>query len=82
MTLNDIKKALYKQDPDAVFLSASKDGMLYYAMLREDDESATWGKTDSVKITTIQFRIPFNELGDVKWEQKMEAKLLIRYIVQ
>jgi hypothetical protein len=64
--LNEIKKALYKQAPTAVFNNVTKDGILYSTELGE-------------KI--IYFRVPLSEVGDVAWTDKQESKLLIRYII-
>jgi len=67
LTLNEIKKGLYKEAPTAVFNNVTKDGILYSAELYD-------------KI--LYFRVPLSEVGDVAWTDKQEAKLLIRYIVQ
>lgn len=81
MELNEIKKALYKQSPDAIFQHATKDGLLYHVYLMDDKQLDIWHPKETKEITLIQFIVPFNEIGDVKWGAKMEAKLLIRYII-
>lgn len=71
MELNDIKKALYKQNPEAVFQSASKSGLLYIAIIGDDE-----GKTK-----LIRFLVPYNDLGDAVFGSSLHSKLLIRWIV-
>lgn len=64
--LNEIKKKLYKEKPNAHFYSARKDGLLY---------------TTGFGIDTISFLIPLTEIGETIWERDMPSHLLIRYIV-
>lgn len=67
MEKNEIKKALYKENSKAFLYNVRKDGIMYTTGFGEN---------------TITFLIPLNEIGDVKWEREMEAKLLIRYIYE
>jgi len=71
MTTNEIKKNLYKQDPDAFFMTASKDGLAYKATLSFPEE----GHDD-----TYFFKIPFSDIGDAHFEHTMKAKYLIRWL--
>ncbi len=66
--LNEIKKALYKEKPQAT-LRTIKSGIAYYQ---------TWfeGSQDSIK-----FEIPIIDMGDVNFFPDMPAHLLIRWIV-
>lgn len=82
MTNNDKKKFLYKQNPQAQFVNARKDGLLYEAFIFEEQTDVWVDQKDSREVEVISFLIPLNEIGEVIWKRKMEAKLLIRYIVQ
>ena len=68
MTLNEIKKELYKQKPSAYFVVANKDGLHYRAEL--------------IDSYAIRFLIPFNDIGDADFGLVIESQLLIRYIVK
>ena len=67
---NEIKKALYKQNPTAKFLYAKK-GNLYYG--------TEIPALDGVGFSLILFTIPFSDIGDGEFLNKMDAKLLIRW---
>ena len=67
MEINEIKKAFYKEKLVAHLSSANKTGLLYWTMHE--------GKT-------IWFRVPYNDIGDATFFPEMEAKHMIRYIVQ
>lgn len=67
MTQNEIKKALYKENPPAVLKEVLK-GHLYYSTILGDGE-------------VIRFLIPIDDLGDASFYCQMEAKYLIRYIL-
>lgn len=69
MDINEIKKEIYKQKPQADFHRAS-NGILYYTTA-VNYESA---------IKIVRFDIPFSDIGDAKFFPKMEAKLLIRWM--
>lgn len=77
MELNEIKKALYKQNVNARLVNVRKDGIVYetYADVLIPEHQLY----ESEKIT---FLVPLNEIGDVIFETFIPAKLLIRYIVQ
>jgi hypothetical protein len=68
MTHTEIKKALYKQNPSADFMGASKGKMSYLTLLPPNEEK-------------IWFEIPFKDLGDAKFYPSMDSKLLIRWLV-
>jgi len=70
-TLEEIKKALYKQKPSAIFQKANKTGLTYVATLLFYPD----------KGIEVRFHIPFNDIGDAEFEQVMQAHLLNRYIV-
>ena len=65
-TINEIKKILYKENPDASLGVASKDGLVYLA---------------KTSVGPVLFRVPIAELGEVQWMKTMPAKLLIRYLI-
>ena len=68
MELNDIKKALYKENPSAV-LKHIRKGTAYY--------SAHVVSLDKV----VQFEIPIEDMGDADFLAHMDSKYLIRWIV-
>jgi hypothetical protein len=63
--LNEVKKLLYKQNPKASLDWVTKIGIQYST------------EVDSIAIVFI---VPFNDIGDAKFDVEMDAKLLIRYI--
>jgi len=67
MELNDIKKALYRENPHAV-LKLIRGGIAYY--------SAHLVSTDKV----VQFKVPVEDMGDADFISSMDSKLLIRWI--
>jgi hypothetical protein len=75
--LNEIKKALYKQKPEAVFQRATKTGLVYEAQIGVlEPESEV-----PIKIQIITFLVPLEEIGDASFETKEQSQLLIRYII-
>ena len=66
MELNDIKKALYKQNPKAV-LDYIRKGVAYYWTSLEDG-------------TKITFVIPISDMGDADFLGHMDSKVLNRWI--
>lgn len=73
MELNDIKKALYKQGPIAKFMVANKDGLQYACIIQDFSKPI-------VESQQVSFCIPFSDIGDAKFVDVMEAKLLNRWI--
>jgi len=71
MELNEIKKALYKQNPVAELESVNNDGLFYITSLSLED----------MPKYVVMFRVPLIELGETVWHKDIEAKLLIRYII-
>lgn len=67
MEKNEIKKALYKQNPKAV-LDYIRKGNAYYFTVLEDG-------------TKINFEVPVNDMGDADFLAHMDSKLLNRWIV-
>lgn len=75
MTLTEIKKALYKQKPFAIFYHCRKTlagVFLVYGCEIGDNNG----------LPNIIFDIPVEELGIGLIGNSIEAQLLIRYIVQ
>ena len=69
MTNTEIKKALYKQKPEAL-LSHIRGGIAHYiTVIKEDDD-----------IATVYFEVPVVDMGDADFFPTMDAKLLARYI--
>lgn len=70
LTTTEIKKALYKQKPEAKMAYAKKGMLRYISMIIVDEIT-----------TTVRFEIPFEDMGDAMFEPKMPAQLLNRWIV-
>lgn len=69
MDKNEIKKALYKENPTA-YMGHIKDGNIYYAAtIRGDVEES------------VIFIVPITDIGSARFDKEMEAKHLIRWIV-
>lgn len=66
MEKNEIKKALYKEKPIAMFRVNCADYKSYGTKLTEG--------------TIIRFKIPFKDIGDNVFENEIPAQLLIRWI--
>lgn len=71
MTTTEIKKELYKQKPIAK-MNFIRMGVAYYSTSIEND-----GKTVDVSL-----QVPVSDMGDTDFHPLMDAKLLIRYIVE
>ena len=67
MEKNELKKALYKQNPTAGLVFIRK-GTAYYRCNLEDG-------------TLVQFEIPISDMGDSDFHNEMDSKYLIRWIV-
>lgn len=72
MEINEIKKALYKQNPKAEFKFIRK-GVAYYSTIIE---------SENYEPVEIRFEIPVSDMGDADFEYLMESKYLIRWIFQ
>jgi len=70
MEKNEVKKALYKQNPKAE-LKFIRKGVAYHLTVIEFE-------TEPVQ---INFEVPVNDMGDADFEPFIDAKLLIRWIV-
>lgn len=68
MEKNEIKKALYRENPVAKFLYYRK-GTLYYGTSISIDP-----------MQSIIFSVPADDTGDADFLRDMDAKLLIRYL--
>lgn len=79
MQLNEIKKLLYKNKPQAIFLYADKGGIHYFLRTEVPDKDFPKRLTTSME---FRFLIPLNDMGDSKFLQEMPAQLLIRYIIE
>ena len=67
MEKNEIKKELYKYNPQA-YLKMIRKGVAYYeAMLHN--------------VTEIRFEVPISDMGDADFYYEMDSKLLNRYLV-
>lgn len=71
MTHADIKKALYRKNPQASFMGASKGHLTYNCMLLAEGSEPM----------ILWFEIPFIDIGDGRFFANMDSKLLIRWLV-
>ena len=69
MTKNDIKKALYKQNPWAS-KNFVTDGVVNYSTEIEFDN------TEEI----VEFEVPISDMGENVFEDTLEAKFLIRWL--
>lgn len=73
MTITEIKKELYKQKPVAEFVHAKKGSLLYAALI---------GKSPAGFNDYVHFQVPFSDIGDGIFMDRMPAQQLIRYLVE
>lgn len=74
MNKNEIKKALYKQNPKAELLYIRQGIAIYDATIKECEEPI-------IKYKTILFEVPVSDMGSADFFPEMEGKHLIRWIV-
>jgi len=67
----EVKKLVYKQKPLAHF-SKIRMGIAYYRSFVIDENN---------KSVHIEFHIPVADMGDADFTKTMEAKLLVRWLV-
>ena len=72
MEKNEIKKALYKQKPEAKLLFI-RQGHVYYS---------TWINVNDENDRRVVFKIPVEDMGDADFLPEMDGKLLIRWIYE
>lgn len=75
MTLNEIKKELYRQKPTAHLLYV-RGGYIYYQSKLEIN------KEDEKELKTVFFNVPIGDIGDADFTPTMDAKLLNRWLIQ
>jgi len=73
MEKNEIKKALYKQNPTAK-LDYIRKGNAYYSTVVDYVVAGMTG-------VLIRFEIPVEDMGDADFGAEMESKLLQRWII-
>lgn len=66
MTLNEIKKSLLKDNPQARLSYIRKGSAFYYADLA---------------VQRVYFLVPVNDMGDADFGAVMDSKSLLRWIV-
>ena len=74
MEKNEIKKALYNQNPTADFQYIRKGKAIYSVKLNVDN---IFGMNGIV----VFFEIPVEDMGDADFGLRMEAKLLQRWMM-
>lgn len=72
MEKNDIKKALYRQNPIAEFKYIRKGKAYYNTVIQSNDSTATY---------SVTFEVPVEDMGDADFHSEMESKLLQRWIM-
>jgi hypothetical protein len=75
MEKNEIKKALYKQNPIAKLDYIRKGNAYYYTYVNKHFDDGTFESHD------VRFEIPINDMGDADFGAEMESKLLQRWIM-
>jgi hypothetical protein len=70
LSLNDIKKMLYKQNPVA-HIKYVRKGHIYYNTSIDNEGTTQF----------INFEIPVSDMGDADFFPEMSGKLLIRWII-
>lgn len=71
MDKNEIKKALYKQNPNAALMYIRKGHAYYKAMIERDSN-----------FNEVIFKVPVDDMGDADFLTLMQAKLLARWICE
>ena len=71
MEKNEIKKALYKQNPKAQFDYIRKGNAYYNAVVEDADSGSVF----------VKFEIPVDDMGDADFHSEMDSKLLQRWII-
>ncbi len=71
METNEIKKLLYKQNPKANFNYIRKGYAYYDAPITDSDKVFKF----------IKFEIPITDMGDADFHNQMDAKFLVRWIL-
>lgn len=74
-TLNEIKKALYKEKPIATTIG---DGIII------SSDSQITAREYTAKLedgTDLKFTVPYLDMGDVGFEKELPAQLLIRWLI-
>lgn len=72
MTTTEIKKALYKQKPTARFLRIKNSIARYVAKIDEGEYLER----------EVFFSVPIDDMGDISFENEMDGKLMIRWMVE
>ena len=75
MTINEIKKKFYKENPPA-YLRYIRMGVAYYFV--ELNENC---KGDLYSSSTVEFEVPVDDMGTADFEHIMPAKHLLRWII-
>ena len=65
MELNELRKMFYKGDYKANMVNVNKTGILYECQIIDG--------------SFIKFLVPFNDIGDAKFEPIMDGKFLMRW---
>lgn len=70
MEKNEVRKALYKQNPKAEFKFIRKGVAYYLSVVQSENHEPV----------ELRFEIPVSDMGDADFELYMEAKYLFRWI--
>lgn len=83
MTVEEIRKKIYKQKPNARFVKIRK-GMAYYRseVVDVDSGDGIFGDLPVHKLWGIIFEVPVSDMGDADFNADMEARLLTRWILE
>ncbi len=77
LSINDIKKILYKDNPVANLQYVRKGHVYYKALIR-----FTTGDSPIKESKYINFDVPIVDMGDADFHAEMSGKHLIRWIIK
>lgn len=69
MTTDEIKKAIYREKPEAHLRHIKKTGIIYEAEIE-------FGPYP------IVFQVSLEDLGEAEWKERMPSQLLLRYLIR
>lgn len=76
MTKDQIKKALYREKPEAKLLYIKKNGIHYRTFI-----NVMVSENITEETASVFFKVPLEDLGDAEWLASMPSQLLLRYLI-
>lgn len=78
MTINEVKKALYRQNPIAK--KTAIDGYYYHYLTHLKHPEAISTAVSAKGLVPIRFEVPIQDMGATVFGEEVEAKYLIRWM--